>query len=88
MACIGSKSCCDTCCVGAACWDGFGVLADLGMGSAGNGLLRFGCAVFAFTPSMSRASSAIIVVAKFLDFVAEGRLCPSKLKPNNRTSKL
>ena len=27
-------------------------------------------------------------VAKFLDFVAEGRLRPSKLKPNNRASKL
>jgi hypothetical protein len=63
MACIGSKSCCDTCCVGAA-WVGFGVLADLGMGSVGNGLLRFGCAVFTFTPSMSRASSAIIVAIK------------------------
>jgi hypothetical protein len=64
MACIGSKSCCDTCCVGAACWDGFGVLSDLGIGNVGNGLLRFGCAVFAFTPSMSRASSAIIVAIK------------------------
>jgi hypothetical protein len=34
------------------------------MGSVGNGLLRFGCAVFTFTPSMSRASSAIIVAIK------------------------
>ena len=59
--CRGCKSCCDTFCVGAACWDGFGVLADLGIGSFGNGFLRFGCAVFTFTPSMSRASSAIVL---------------------------
>ena len=62
-ACMGSKSCCDTCCVGAA-WVGLGVLADLGKGSVGNGLLRFVCVVFTFTPSMSRASSAIIVAIK------------------------
>ena len=55
---IGSKTCCDTCCIGAA-WVGFGVFVDLGMGSVGNGLLLF--AAFTFTPSMSRASSAIIV---------------------------
>jgi hypothetical protein len=58
--CIGCKSCCDTCCVGAACWDGFGVLADLSIGSVGNGFLCFGCAAFTLTPSMSRASSAIV----------------------------
>ena len=63
MACMGSKSCCDTCCVGTA-WVGFGVLADLGIGSVGNGLALFGCAVLTFTPSMSRASSAIIVAIK------------------------
>ena len=57
--CIGCKSCYDTCCVVAACWDDFGVLADLGIGSFGNGFLRFGCAVFTFTPSMSRASSSV-----------------------------
>lgn len=56
--CLGSKSCCDTCCVGAA-WVGFGVLADLDIGSVGNCLTRF--AVFTFTPSMSRASSAIVL---------------------------
>ena len=63
MACMGSKSCCDTCCVGTA-WIGLGTLADLGIGNVGNGLLRFGCAVFAFTPSMSQSSSAIIVAIK------------------------
>ncbi len=60
---MGSKSCCDTCCVGAA-WVGFGVLADLGICSVCNGLLGFGFAVLAFTPSISRASSAIIVAIK------------------------
>ena len=68
MACMGSKSCCDTCGVDACCvcaaLVGFGVLADLGIGNVGNGLLRFGCAVFTLTPSMSRASSAIIVAIK------------------------
>lgn len=58
MACMGSKSCCDTCGVGAV-WVGLGVLADLGIGSVGNCLARFGCAVL--TPSMSRASSAIVL---------------------------
>jgi len=57
--CFGWKSCCNTCCVGAACWDGFGVLADLGIGSFGNCFTRF--AVFTLTPSMSRASSAIVL---------------------------
>lgn len=61
MACMGSKPCCDACCICVA-WVGLGALADLGIGSVGNGLTR--CAVFTFTPSMSRASSAIIVAIK------------------------
>ncbi len=58
MVCMGSKSVCDTCGVGAA-WGGLGALEDLGIGSVGNGVARF--AVFTFTPSMSRASSAIVL---------------------------
>ena len=69
--CIGCKSCCDTCCVGNA-WVGFGVLVDLWIGSVGNGLTRF--AVFTFTPSMSRASSAI-VLAKSLSTSKRNAAC-------------